>query len=83
MGGRSVELVFGDGQGEQGVSGPGMRGGRDVHAAARLRIWPSEQVMREPPEGGSGGGGRREEEGGRDIGVHHEQRLKGDVGQWG
>jgi hypothetical protein len=65
--GRPIELVFGDGQEEQGGSGSGMRGGRDVHGAVRFRIWPSQQVMRELPEGGVGGkrtrSGRRREEG--------------------
>ena len=41
--GRSFELVFGEGQDEQGDSG---------HAAARCSMWPSQQVMRELPEGG-------------------------------
>ena len=65
--GRSIELVFSDGQDEQGGSGSGTRGGRGVHGAARFRIWPSQQVMRELPEGGVGGkrkrSGRRREEG--------------------
>ena len=55
--GRSFELVFGEGQDEQGDSG---------HAAARCSMWPSQQVMRELPEGGVGGkrtrSGRRREE---------------------
>jgi hypothetical protein len=86
--GRSIELVFSDGQEEQGGSGSGMRGGRGVHGAARFRIWPSQQVARELPEGGVGrkrtrGSRRREEGGGENRGVHHEQRLTGDVDQWG
>ena len=65
--GRSIELVFGDGKEGEGGSGSGTRGGRGVHGAARFRIWPSQQMMRELPEGGVGGkrtrSGRRREEG--------------------
>ena len=38
-----------------------------MHAAARFRVWPSQQVMRGLPEGGAGGkrtrSGMRREEG--------------------
>jgi hypothetical protein len=65
--GRSIELVFGDGQEEAGGSGSGMRAGPVAQRAVRFRIWPSQQVMRELPEGGVGGkrtrSGRRREEG--------------------
>ena len=65
--GRSIELVFGDGEEGEGGSGSGTRGGRGVHGAARFRIWPSQQMMRGLPEGGVGGkrtrSGRRREEG--------------------
>jgi hypothetical protein len=65
--GRWIELVFGDGEGREGGSGSGTRGGRGVHGAARIRIWHSQQMMRELPEGGMGGkrtrSGRRREEG--------------------
>ena len=68
MEGRSIELVFGEGQGEQEWSGFGMSGGRSVHGALKFRVWPNQQVMRELlPEGGVGGkrtrSGRRREEG--------------------
>jgi hypothetical protein len=31
-----------------------MRGGQRLHGAARYRIWPNQQVIRELPEGGVG-----------------------------
>ena len=88
MGGRSIELVFGDGQDEQGGSGSGVRVVRGVHAAAMFRMWPRQQAMAHEgaarrPGGRKAHQERWEEGGGGDSGVHHEQRLTGGVHQWG